>query len=65
MIKIYTKSETCFKNELDRQSPIMYSRFAKVFVYRAPWDFFGFWDNEVEQWGDWKEIPAFLTGCQQ
>lgn len=54
----YTKSQVEWRNHLDRALPVMYTRYAEVFVYRHPSDFFGFFDKEYEVWGTWEETPV-------
>ena len=56
LVKTYTKSETCWQNRIDRYMPVCFTRYADVLVYRHSWDFFGFWDQEVENWGEWNEV---------
>ena len=67
LAKTYLKSETCFRNEIDRSSPVMYVRFAKVEVYQLskPWgwlDVFGFFNKETEHWENSKSLPDSVFG---
>jgi hypothetical protein len=62
LINTYRKSETCFQNRIDRASPVVFVRFADVEVYRLPWDFFGFDDEEVVTWGEWREVGDVVFG---
>ena len=65
LINTYRKSEVCHQNRLDRARPVMFIRFADVDVYRLPWDFFGFSDEEVETWGEWQELADAVLGTDR
>jgi hypothetical protein len=61
-VHTYTKSQVEWRNHLDRALPVMYTRYAEVFVYRLPCDFFGFFDKEYEVWDVWKETAVNWDG---
>ena len=58
LINVYQQQETCFQNRMDRAMPVCFTRMAEVSVYRWPWDFFGFWDEEEKVWGEWVETEV-------
>jgi len=56
LIKKYITEDIDFVKVQDRANPVFMMRKDTVYVYRYPWDWFGFFDDEVIVRGSWKEL---------
>lgn len=60
LIKTFTRSQTQYRNLLDRAEPVLFVRWGDVEVWRSEgwiWDWLGWNDKEVINWEDWREAP--------
>ena len=63
LVNTYTRSQTQWRNLPDRALPVMFVRWGDVEVYRPTNNLlsklgFGFFDKEIVNWEDWREMPV-------